>query len=901
MIKKIFISISAMFCVISFTAYAQTEAGMPGSFSNKNLTTVIPAITTPAVNVATLLAEDEANVDKNVPYRFGFNHMINVDVLQQGVWETMSNGDKICRLRIVCPDALSVNLAFNDFNIPPGAKLYLYDESKTYIVGAYTSKNIQPDNYFGTDLVPGSEITVEYNEPAAAVFHGELKIYRITHGYRDVQDFAKSYGSSGSCQMNVNCPSGAGWENQKNSVVCIVVSGNEICTGAMIADVPHSQIPYFLTARHCTANSFASTDFSTWVFRFNWEAPGCTNQNSATNHTVNGATFKAMNAASDFCLLQLSSMPSAAYSPYLAGWNNQNTPSTSSTCIHHPSGDIKKISFDNGACTNTSWSGTPNNSHWMVDWDGGQCTEPGSSGSPLFDQNHRIIGQLHGGASACGSTDMTDEYGKFSMSWDYNSNNANQLKHWLDPNNTGNTTEDGYDPYAPTDTLNLALQNFVSTGASVCLGDTVIPQVVVKNAGYNPITSFIIEYNWDGGSLQNYNFNGSLAPLTQTTVTLPAFIPVSGTHQIWVHVQTVNGNIGDQEITDDTLQTSFTVISGNHLFIALTTDANGSQTTMDIKDDNQTIINSWGGFANNTSYNLNACLDTGCYTFTIHDAGGNGFSTGGSLHVTDEFNHAIFDVTTFTTQVVKQFCLGVPVTADFTFSNSPICSGKSITTINNSVNQINNHWYLTGPATQSGTGLTFSYSASASGTYTLMLVADNGGSYDTSIQTIVVYPTPSLTSTSNPTSSSTANNGSIDLTVSSGTSPFTYHWGTGATTEDISNLDQGTYCVTVTDANNCTKSTCVSITIVNGVSDLYFSTVKVFPNPANNFLTVDLGGIQLTHFNLYDELGRESTTEIIKNDSQILFNLSLIPSGVYYLKGENNSGTFTRKIVVVHE
>ncbi len=56
------------------------------------------------------------------------------------------------------------------------------------------------------------------------------------------------------------------------------------------------------------------------------------------------------------------------------------------------------------------------------------------------------------------------------------------------------------------------------------------------------------------------------------------------------------------------------------------------------------------------------------------------------------------------------------------------------------------------------------------------------------------------------------NDGSIDLGVSGGASPYTYYWSTGATSEDINGLSPGTYHVTVTDANFCTTTGSASIT-----------------------------------------------------------------------------------------
>ncbi len=247
---------------------------------------------------------------------------------------------------------------------------------------------------------------------------------------------------SGSCEKDVACY--PNWVNESNAVAMVLLSsGNALCSGSILNNTAQNYRAYFLTAFHCidlnkdgSISSTEKNNAENWAFRFRYRTITCGGSTVENYFTYNRDNFRAAWNTSDFALVELINTP--LYDPRVAflGWDRTGYTPTKGTGIHHPSGDVMKISFDYDGLSETSYGSNNGTNYWKVDWDIG-ATEPGSSGSPLFDQNKKVIGQLKGGYSACGNSDMRDWYGGFYHSWTGGGNDATRLSNWLDPNNTG--------------------------------------------------------------------------------------------------------------------------------------------------------------------------------------------------------------------------------------------------------------------------------------------------------------------------------------------------------------------------------------------------------------------------------------------------------------------------------
>ena len=452
---------------LSLNVYAQLSTNeKPISFSMEidlsgGKRSLVQTVTTPMLDMEKIEAEDKEDEEYGMPPRFGYPHKVNYDLNNSGTWYTLPNGDKLWQLNVICPNALSVNFSYDKFWIPEGGKFFVYSKDKKHSIGAFTSRNNKGTKEqlrgFATGLVYGDNVILEYYQPKEATSDAIISLKYIVHGYRYINIGERSLGSSGSCQVNVNCEEGQDWQKEKKAVAMILVGNHRLCTGSLINTTSLSKEPLFLTANHCIdgyGDATGSADLDDFSFYWNYEAPGCANVSvEPTYYSTDGATILANNSFSDFALLRLAEDPQelSNYTPYYLGWDKSGQSGLPGVSIHHPSGDVKKISTVLAQPESTYWPRLPADadSHWKVFWkatqNGHGTTEGDSSGCPLFNAAHKVIGQLHGGSSSCFFTNWGDWYGKFDVSWTGNGNDTIQrrLNNWLDPQGTWGQVLDG--------------------------------------------------------------------------------------------------------------------------------------------------------------------------------------------------------------------------------------------------------------------------------------------------------------------------------------------------------------------------------------------------------------------------------------------------------------------------
>ena len=405
--------------------------------------------------------EDEEIIYGKKPVNAGVNHNLNINPENSGSWISLEDGTRVWRIEFYSRGALALSVFFDEFKLNTGAMVFLYDPGMKLVLGGFNHLNNKKTGSLPTAFVPGDRLVVELQVPEGRDY-GKLNFGSITHGLVDITGMAgkkdQFYGEGGDCEVDINCVEGFEWQTVKRAVCRIIFKRSQfktdLCTGALINTTMQDGRAYVYTANHCIKNFYEA---ETAVFYFGYEAKSCNGPDQDTaitfSRTIASCEVLATSDSLDFSLLKLSVNVPQSYNPYYAGWSISSTPPQSSATIHHPFGDVKKVSLDYDPATTVYqdvnppvWLevGSAPGAFWRIEqWDVG-VTEGGSSGAPLFNENKHIVGNLTGGDAYCGYP-YNDYFSKFHLDWDYYPQQERQLKYWLDSLGTGQTSLEGFD------------------------------------------------------------------------------------------------------------------------------------------------------------------------------------------------------------------------------------------------------------------------------------------------------------------------------------------------------------------------------------------------------------------------------------------------------------------------
>ncbi|OKZ04908.1 MAG: hypothetical protein BHV71_09090 [Bacteroides sp. 41_26] len=478
----LFIMIMNLNSIVAQVSHGGIPLYYDSTLSRTNMSsTVLKSIDNNELRQKSVVFADEYGYSKKKLY--GISVPVSIDIRKEAnciVKDSMN----IFYYKVKSPTAYAMQLVFNKFYIPTGSKMFIYNGDKTEYIGSFTELNNNSDSLFSTIFLNGNELIIEYHEPQNVEFTGRLFLDKIVHCFIDMKHGIYSPDGSSTCEKDIMCNEGNPWRISKSAVAQILSqissSGYQYwgwCTGTLLNNTLQDGRPYFLTAMHCSLgmdnDGFEENYFTeNMIFVFNYEVEQCgvdgANLPLSKFKSVAGATilsrdtpvyikqekeYNTYGNTSDYMLLYLMVSPDTLknWGVSYAGWdaNEDKMYSGNIATIHHPNGDVKKISLSNKVLETDQLHSYLFKPYWKIRWDVG-VTEGGSSGAPLFNSENKVIGQLWGGSPYCGTKngkyeyyEGPDFYGRFSVSYE-----KGLFKQYLDPLSSG-VKSIGY--YLPSD------------------------------------------------------------------------------------------------------------------------------------------------------------------------------------------------------------------------------------------------------------------------------------------------------------------------------------------------------------------------------------------------------------------------------------------------------------------
>jgi hypothetical protein len=293
-------------------------------------------------------------------------------------------------------------------------------------------------------------------------------------------------------EVDINCSEGANWQKEKRSVIDIGGYGSaSLLYGG-------NGKAYLFTARHCLETETIGTVFNSSL-RFNHENTTCgggvDNPRDTTISVKLKMVAKSMSTSNlDYSLAEVQSdLSSIGGGVYLSGWNAVDVAPLSGVNIAHPG--LRPTKIATYTIPPIVFSSTDLNMHVLMSRtaNGYQGVTGGSSGSPLFDQNHRVVGTIISGYATSDYPVLADGLNpvevvsKFSSGWN-NGVDGNKIQNILDSNNTSMKYMNGME-YGEFKRLTNGAKYIVSKNSNYNIGNggcwcNVVQQNIDRDPGY---------------------------------------------------------------------------------------------------------------------------------------------------------------------------------------------------------------------------------------------------------------------------------------------------------------------------------------------------------------------------------------------------------------------------------
>ena len=294
------------------------------------------------------------------------------------------------------------------------------------------------------------------------------------------------------------------------------------------------------------------------------------------------------------------------------------------------------------------------------------------------------------------------------------------------------------------------VSTFDYTGETLtCEGD-LNPEITVQNYGLVPLTNMNVDVSVNGSPVSSTPWSGTLATYATTNIILPGLTGLANNDMVSINVTQPNG-VADANTSNNATSFYITTATSNtnlEVTVSIVTDAYGSETTWDIKDDNGMTVASGGPYNNLSAAGVTAQTPVTttlsaqtCHTFTIYDSYGDGIDAGygnGSFTVTDANGTILASGAQFTDEDGDAFKTGDAIvisvsdmTSELSFYPNP---AKDILSIEGDYNSIDIYDVSGKLVLTSEYNNNINVSSLANGIYTLNINTEKG----TQIQKITI-------------------------------------------------------------------------------------------------------------------------------------------------------------------